>query len=110
MIDGEEDAETVDEDPDDIEDVMSVRTLNQRTRGFIHHVSSIGCQSSTEKGGTKVDCNTGEPDKQRFYFCEGKCKLLLLYRQHEMFCSLKTIGIFLRNKSWPHQISFYEVK
>ena len=75
MIDGEEYAETVDEDPDDIEDVMSVRTLNQRTRGFIHHVSSIGGQSSTEKGGTKVDCNTGEPDKQRFYFCEGKCKL-----------------------------------
>ena len=38
--------------------------LNKRTAGFVDMVVSIGSQSSTQEGGSKVDCDRGEPDHE----------------------------------------------
>lgn len=64
VVDCQEDAESIDGDPDDVEDIMPIGSLDQGTRGFVHDVSSVGSQGSTQKCRAKIDCNTRKPGKK----------------------------------------------
>ena len=64
LFHGEKHAEHIDHDPENIEDVVSVRSLHQRTRGLIDMFVCVGCQGSTEEGWTEVDGDGGEPDHE----------------------------------------------
>ena len=108
MENSQHDAEKVDQDPDSIENVMSVRTLsssewlnyfkkqfssshlNKGARGFIHDSASIGSQSSAEKCGSKIDSNTCKPETttlqlykclQSYFIFIGKCTTGLYWLQ-----------------------------
>ena len=61
LFHGEEHAEHIDHDPENVEDVVSVGSLHQRTGGLVDMFVCVGGQGSTEEGGAEVDGDTGEP-------------------------------------------------
>ena len=73
MVDGEDDADDVDEDPEKVDDVVSEWTLDQRTRGFSRSMIDVRSHGSTEKCWTQVDCNTCEP-AETIIHCGVCCK------------------------------------
>ena len=64
LFHGEEHAEHIDHDPENVEDVVSVGSLHQRTGGLVDMFVCVGGQGSTEEGGAEVDGDGGEPDHE----------------------------------------------
>ena len=64
LFHGEEHTEHIDHDPENIEDVMSVGSLHQRTRRLVDMFVGVGSQGPTEEGGAEVDGDGGEPDHE----------------------------------------------
>ena len=61
MVDGEENTDYVDEDPEAVEDIMSVGSLYKGAGGLSTSVVDVCCHCSTQKCRTKVDSDAGKP-------------------------------------------------
>ena len=77
LFHGEEHAEHIDHDPENVEDVVSVGSLHQRTGGLVDMFVCVGGQGSAEEGGAEVDGDGGEPDHE-----ETKADTLRVVRHH----------------------------
>ena len=65
VIDCEKEAEEDCHDPEEVEDVVSVGTLDHRARGASVDLIRVGCQAPAEESGPEVDSDRGEPDHEQ---------------------------------------------
>ena len=61
MVDGQHDADDVDGNPEEVDDVVPEGSLDQGTGWLPGLVVDVGSHASTEEGGAQVDCDAGEP-------------------------------------------------
>ena len=61
MVYGENDTDYVDEDPEEVEDIMSVGSLNEWAGWLCGSLINVSSHCSTKKCWTKVDSDAGKP-------------------------------------------------
>ena len=62
MVDGQHDADDVDGNPEEVDDVVPEGALNQRAGRLPGLVIDVGSHASTEECGAQVDGDAGEPE------------------------------------------------
>ena len=61
MVYGENYTDYVDEDPEEVEDIMSVGSLNKWAGWLCGSLVNVSSHCSTKKGWTKVNSDAGKP-------------------------------------------------
>ena len=61
MVEGQDDTDNVDKDPEEVEYIMPVGSLYERAGGLCRSVVNVCCHCSTQEGRAEVDGNAGKP-------------------------------------------------
>ena len=80
MVDGEANTDNVDEDPEEVEDIMSVGSLDKGAGGLTGPVVDVCCHCSTQKCRTKVDSDAGKPEEYKIITLDRDAGISLEYR------------------------------
>ena len=70
MVDGEDDTNNIDEDPQEVKNVMSVRSLNKGAWRLCGPLVDIRRHCSAQECGTKVYGNAGKPFNNRQFISD----------------------------------------
>ena len=65
MVDGQHEADDVDRDPEEVDDVVPEGSLDEGAAGLPGPVVDVGRHAAAQEGRAQVDCDAGEPCKVR---------------------------------------------